>query len=44
MAFILPCVLILVTNNCVKEQRKKFERRESYQDGKFCHDYVERLL
>ena len=44
LAFHLPHVCILGTNNCGEMRRTAFKRRESFQDVIFCRDYAERVF
>ena len=44
LAFNIPYVLILGTNNCGEMQRTAFKRRELFQDVLCCCDYAERLV
>ena len=44
LAFHLPYVRILGTNQCGELRRKSFKRCELFKDVKCCRDYSERLV
>ena len=44
LAFCLPHVRTLGTNNCGEMQRKAFKRRELFQDVLCCRDYAEKVV
>ena len=44
LAFHIPHVQILGTNNCGDSRPPLFKRRESFQDVLCCRDYAERVV